>query len=152
MQLPHISTNDIIKKSKIPEFFVIPRNRVQRSSTISGGACALPVGETSEDLLIPRLSSDSTKAFNQSSARPFEDKLTAKAFLLISAELGDERNVLEKLKSIQNVKEAHLTYGVYDIIAMVEAETQDKLKETITYQIRALPGIKSTITMVVAEH
>jgi len=77
--------------------------------------------------------------------------LTAKALLLISAELGDERNVLKKLKSIQNVKEAHLTYGVYDIIAIVEAETQDKLKETITYQIRALPSVKTTLTMVVVE-
>jgi DNA-binding Lrp family transcriptional regulator len=61
------------------------------------------------------------------------------------------RNVLKKLESIQNVKEAHLTYGVYDIIVIVEAETQDKLKETITYQIRALPGIRSTLTMVIVE-
>jgi DNA-binding Lrp family transcriptional regulator len=75
--------------------------------------------------------------------------LTAKALLLISADLGDERNVLEKLKSIQNVKEAHLTSGVYDIIAIVEAETQEKLKDTITYQIRALPEIRTTLTMVV---
>ena len=55
-----------------------------------------------------------------------ESELTAKALLLISADLGDERNVLKKLKSIQNVKEAYLTYGVYDIIAIVEAETQDR--------------------------
>jgi DNA-binding Lrp family transcriptional regulator len=75
--------------------------------------------------------------------------LTAKALLLISADLGDERNVHNKLKSIQNVKEAHLTSGVYDIIAIVEAETHDKLKETITYQIRGLPGVKTTLTMVV---
>ena len=76
-------------------------------------------------------------------------KLAAKALILINTELGSERKVLEKLKSIQNIKEAHLTYGVYDIIIIVEAGTQDKLKETITYQIRALPGIKSTLTMVV---
>ena len=66
-------------------------------------------------------------------------KLSAKALLLINTELGAERNVLEKLNSIQNVKEVHLTYGVYDIILIVDAETQDKLKETITYKIRALP-------------
>jgi len=76
-------------------------------------------------------------------------KLSAKALLLINTELGAERNVLEKLNSIQNVKESHLTYGVYDIILIVDAETQDKLKETITYKIRALPGIKTTLTMMV---
>jgi len=51
----------------------------------------------------------------------------------------------------KNVKGAHLTYGVYDFIVMVEAETQDRLKETITYQIRALPSVKSTFTMVIVE-
>ncbi|MDA4111560.1 MAG: Lrp/AsnC ligand binding domain-containing protein [Thaumarchaeota archaeon] len=75
--------------------------------------------------------------------------MTAKALLLISVELGDETNVLKKLKSIQNVKEAHLTSGVYDIIAIVEAETQGKLKDTITYQIRALREVRTTLTMVV---
>ena len=77
--------------------------------------------------------------------------MTAKALLLINTEPGDERNVLKKLKSIQDIKEAHLTYGVFNIIIIVEAETQDKLKETITYQIRALQGIKSTLTMVIVE-
>jgi DNA-binding Lrp family transcriptional regulator len=76
-------------------------------------------------------------------------KLTARALLLINMELGSERKVLEKLHSIQNIKEAHLTYGVYDIIIILEAETQKKIKETITYQIRALLDIKSTLTMVV---
>ncbi len=70
---------------------------------------------------------------------------------MISVDLGDERNVLKKLKSFQNVKEAYLTYGVYDIIAIVEAETQEKLKDTITHQIRALPSVKTTLTMVVVE-
>ncbi len=53
--------------------------------------------------------------------------------------------------SIQNVKEVHVTYGVYDVIAMVEAESPEKLKETITNRIRTLDHIKSTLTMVVVE-
>ena len=104
------------------------------------------------NIKIRRLISYSTKTFNQSLCFGHSKiKLTAKALLLISTELGDERNVLKKLKSIQNVEEAYITYGIYDIIVIVEAETQDKLKETITYQIRALPSIKSTLTMVVVE-
>jgi len=77
--------------------------------------------------------------------------LTAKAFLLISAELGRERDVVKELQSIQNVREVHVTYGVYDVIAKVEAESPQKLKDTITNQIRALDFIKSTLTMVVVE-
>lgn len=77
--------------------------------------------------------------------------MTAKAFLLISAELGRERDVVKELQSIPNVREVHVTYGVYDVIAKVEAETPQKLKDTITNQIRSLEHIKSTLTMVVVE-
>ena len=77
--------------------------------------------------------------------------MTAKAFLLISAEIGRERDVASELGSIQNVKEVHVTYGVYDVIAKVEAESPERLKETITNRIRSLEHIKSTLTMVVVE-
>jgi len=77
--------------------------------------------------------------------------LTAKAFLLISAELGRERDVVNELRSIQNVREVHVTYGVYDVIAKVEADSPEKIKDTITNQIRVLDHIKSTLTMVVVE-
>lgn len=33
-----------------------------------------------------------------------------------------------------NVKEAYVVYGVYDIVARVEAETMDKLKEVVTWK------------------
>ncbi len=56
-----------------------------------------------------------------------------------------------ELQSIQNVREVHVTYGVYDVIAKVEAESPQKLKDTITNQIRSLEYIKSTLTMVVVE-
>ena len=77
--------------------------------------------------------------------------MTAKAFLLISAELGRERDVVQELQSIPNVREVHVTYGVYDVIAKIEADSPQILKDTITNQIRALDFIKSTLTMVVVE-
>lgn len=40
-------------------------------------------------------------------------------------------------------------YGVYDIIAKVEAEDMDKLKETITWRMRRLDKVRSTLTMIV---
>ena len=77
--------------------------------------------------------------------------MTAKAFLLISAEIGRERDVATELESLQHVSEVHVTYGVYDVIAKVEADSPEKLKETITNKIRNLDHIKSTLTMVVVE-
>ncbi len=43
------------------------------------------------------------------------------AFVLINAEVDAEREVFEVLKAIPGIKEAHMVYGVYDIIARVEA-------------------------------
>ena len=73
------------------------------------------------------------------------------AFVLINAELGKEESILEELRNIDQVKEAHFVYGVYDIIAKVEAESMDKLKEIVTFKIRRLSDVRSTLTMTVAE-
>ena len=73
------------------------------------------------------------------------------AFVLISAELGEEENLLKQLRSMGNVKEAYFVYGIYDVIAKLEAENMDALKEIVTRNIRSLSGVRGTITMTVAE-
>jgi len=73
------------------------------------------------------------------------------AFVLINAEIGSEDAVLKELKKMPNVKEVYLVYGVYDIVAKVEAESMDKLRETITWKIRRLDKVRSTLTMIVIE-
>lgn len=71
------------------------------------------------------------------------------AYVLISVEVGSEREVLGSLKKIDAVDEAHMVYGVFDIVAKVKANTVDRLKEIITYQVRRLDKVRSTTTMMV---
>ncbi len=73
------------------------------------------------------------------------------AFVLINTEIGSEADVLGNLKKVEGVDEAFAVYGVYDIIARVKAETMDKLKETVTWRIRRLDKVRSTLTMIVVE-
>lgn len=73
------------------------------------------------------------------------------AFVLINSEAGTEKEILKELKSIKEVKEAYVVYGTYDVIAKVEAETMDKLKEVITWRTRRLDNVISTLTMIVIE-
>ncbi len=73
------------------------------------------------------------------------------AFVLINVEISQMESVLEKLKKINAVKEAHMLYGVYDLIAKVEADAMEKLKEIITWQVRRLEKVQSTQTMMVIE-
>jgi DNA-binding Lrp family transcriptional regulator len=74
------------------------------------------------------------------------------AFVLINTEMGSENEVLSALRKIENVKEAHIVYGVYDIVAKVEAESMEKLKDVITWNIRRLNKVKSTLTMMATEN
>ena len=73
----------------------------------------------------------------------------ATAFVLINTELGQEQDVLNKLKELTEVKEVHLVYGVYDIIARIETETMQELKDVISWKIRRLDKVRSTLTMIV---
>jgi len=59
--------------------------------------------------------------------------------------------VVQELRKVANVKESYAVYGVYDIVAKVEAESMDKLKEIITWKIRRLDKVRSTLTMLVIE-
>ncbi len=73
------------------------------------------------------------------------------AYVLINTEIGAETEVRESLKDVEGVREAYAVYGVYDIIAKIEAETMDKLKELVTWQVRRLDKVRSTLTMIVIE-
>jgi DNA-binding Lrp family transcriptional regulator len=59
--------------------------------------------------------------------------------------------VLKALKNVENVKEAYSVFGVYDVVVKVEADSMDKIKDLITYRIRRLDGVSSTLTMIVTE-
>ena len=55
------------------------------------------------------------------------------------------------VKTIDGVKEVHGTFGAYDIITKVEANTEDKLREIISKRIRMVPKIRATLTLMTHE-
>ena len=73
------------------------------------------------------------------------------SYVMIIVELGSEEKVLEEVRKIPEVKECHRIYGVYDMIAKVEAESLDNVKQVVTLKIRRLPGVRSTLTTIVIE-
>jgi len=75
----------------------------------------------------------------------------ALAFVFINAEIGSEQEVLEQLRKMDSVKEAYMVYGVYDIVAKVDALTNDDLREVVTSKVRKLSKVRSTLTMMVIE-
>ncbi len=71
----------------------------------------------------------------------------ASAYVLINCELGSEEAVIGQLKMLEAVKEVHGTFGAYDILAKVEALEVSVLRETITWKIRKIDKIRSTLTL-----
>jgi len=70
-----------------------------------------------------------------------------RAYVLINCDTGSEESIINKLKDMGSVKEVHGTFGVYDIIAKVETEKPEKIREAIIGDIRKLDHVKSTLTL-----
>ncbi len=73
----------------------------------------------------------------------------ASAYLLLNVETGTEEEVMNNLKTLQEIKEAWMVYGVYDIIVRVETETMEELKNIVSWTVRRLDRVRSTMTMIV---
>jgi|TARA_B110000438_G_scaffold87246_1_gene86715 DNA-binding Lrp family transcriptional regulator len=69
------------------------------------------------------------------------------AYVLINCDLGSEEFVISELRLIEEVIEVHGTFGAYDILAKVESSLVEKLRETITWKIRKIIKIRSTLTL-----
>ena len=75
--------------------------------------------------------------------------MATEAFVLINVSIGREDDLIAKIKEIEEVVEAFVVMGSYDIIAKLRLEEAKELKPLVTNKIRALPGIRETITIIV---
>ena len=72
-----------------------------------------------------------------------------RAFVMINTERGKEEDVLQKLKKIAGVSEAHEIYGVYDIVAEITADSFENIRKIIIKGIRMTAGVRSTLALIV---
>ncbi len=74
-----------------------------------------------------------------------------KSYVLINCNIGAEEFVISQLKEIDLVKEVQGTSGAYDIVVLVEADTVESLRDIITWKIRKIEKIRSTLTLMAIE-
>jgi DNA-binding Lrp family transcriptional regulator len=74
-------------------------------------------------------------------------KPSRNAFIFITTEPDCCRTAFEDLKKLEHVQEVYLSHGAYDIIAKVNGESLDYLREVVLKQIKNLTSIKSTLTL-----
>ena len=68
-------------------------------------------------------------------------------FVLLNCDLGAEEYILEELQQVDEIKNAYVTFGAYDIIAEIHAETQEDFEKTVSLKIRQLSRVVSTMTL-----
>ena len=78
------------------------------------------------------------------------------AYVLINSDLGTDESIISKIKEIlKDEKDVEFTtqgvYGIYDIILKLSSDNTDILRNIITYKIRKIKNVQSTLTMMVVE-
>ena len=78
------------------------------------------------------------------------------AYVLINSDLGTDESIISKIKEILNdEKNIEFTtqgvYGIYDIVLKISSDNTDILRDIITYKIRKINRVQSTLTMMVVE-
>jgi len=78
------------------------------------------------------------------------------AYVLINSDLGTDESIISKIKEIlKNEKDVEFTtqgvYGIYDIVLKISSDNTNVLRNIITYKIRKINKVQSTLTMMVVE-
>jgi DNA-binding Lrp family transcriptional regulator len=74
----------------------------------------------------------------------------SRAFVLLNCDIGAENAIISEINDISGVSEATGLSGVYDIIAKLNAESENGISRIVT-KIRSIANIRSSLTMIVAE-
>jgi DNA-binding Lrp family transcriptional regulator len=75
------------------------------------------------------------------------EKKMPTAYVLFTVSPGFEDEVLDAAKKTGDVEEAFVSYGAYDLIVKARAQSMDELKELVTYKLRSIANVKSTLTL-----
>jgi hypothetical protein len=59
--------------------------------------------------------------------------------------------MVKDLSKVEGISEAHSSRGMYDAVAMVQAESFSEVKEIVSKRIRSMDNVKSTLTLTLIE-
>lgn len=72
------------------------------------------------------------------------------AFIMGKVDSTKARDVLEKVLEMDEIEEAYLIYGAYDILIKGLFKTPEALSSFVVDKLRKLDGVKDTVTNVCA--
>jgi len=69
-----------------------------------------------------------------------------KSYVLIKTRAGDVQEVIDQLRKLNGVTEAHMTFGPYDIVAEVNTPDVAALGALTAMGIQPIRGVEQTLT------
>jgi DNA-binding Lrp family transcriptional regulator len=79
--------------------------------------------------------------------------VTAIVLLIMLGGTGETLNWAKetktRLKAIRGVKEVYGVFGRYDLVAIVEADTNERLTSLVADEMRSVPGIQNSETLTI---
>ncbi len=72
------------------------------------------------------------------------------AYVLFKVSSGTEREVAQKLVGFSEVQQADVIFGEYDVVAKVSTKDLDALENFVSEEIRAVPNVLVTSTMIIS--
>jgi DNA-binding Lrp family transcriptional regulator len=74
-----------------------------------------------------------------------------KAYVLINVRPGGVRELVRDLHRVEGVIEANMTFGPYDVVAVLQAPNINQLGNIIAGDIQSIPGVLETLTCLAVE-
>jgi len=72
------------------------------------------------------------------------------AYILFKVNSGTEREVCQKLVEFDEVMQADIIFGEYDVLAKIETQDLSALEEFVSEKIRNVPNVLVTSTMIIS--
>jgi DNA-binding Lrp family transcriptional regulator len=73
------------------------------------------------------------------------------AVILVNTNVGEQNRLLETIRKVDGVEEAHALWGVYDLMVKIKAISIDRLKEIIKSGLRQLAGVSNILTLMIVD-
>ena len=77
-------------------------------------------------------------------------KMAILAYVLFKVSSGTEREVCQKLVEFDEVIQADIIFGEYDVVAKMETEDLDMLEGFLSEKVRTVPNVLVTSTMIIS--
>jgi DNA-binding Lrp family transcriptional regulator len=69
-----------------------------------------------------------------------------KAYVLVNIRTGSVKEVVGHLRRVDSVVEAHMTFGPYDAVAVIETDDINSVGAVLANEIQPIPGVLDTMT------